>query len=172
MVRILLLGLLGVLLGACAPELNWRELRLTEAGTRQLFPCKPVHQQRQVMLAGQLHRLVLEVCEAAGTTWAMTAVRADAGVAAPRLLDALADAAHANLGAVRAPAQPQDVAGATAYPAAGRYRLAGRAPDGRALQADILLYARGTMVVQLTALGPRLSDEAVETFFASARTDS
>lgn len=172
MVRILALGLLGLLLGACAPELNWRELRATEAGVAQLFPCKPVRQQRQAMLAGQPYVLVLEVCEAAGATWAMTSLRAGAPAAVPSLLELLAAAAHANLAAARAPAQPQPVAGAAAYPASGRYRLHGRTPDGRAMQAAILLYARGTTIVQLTVLGPQLADEAVETFLASARADS
>jgi hypothetical protein len=169
MVRVRALILLCALLGACAPALDWRELRLDEAGVSQSFPCKPVRQQRRLVLDGKARVLVLHVCDAAGATWALAHLQvADPGEV-PAALRALAAAGHANLGAVPTSAQPHAVPGAGGQEAAGRYRIAGRRPDGAAVQSALLLYARGIVVVQLTVLGPHPEDAAVDTFFAAAR---
>jgi hypothetical protein len=169
MFRVLVLALAALLSAGCAPELNWRELRFEEAGVTQLFPCKPVRQQRKLSLAGREQVMVLQVCDSGGVTWALAHLRAADAAQVPTLLDALAVAAHANLGAAPAAAIPQAVPGAAVHAASGRYRFAGQAPDGRRLEAAVMLYARGAVVVQLTALGPALAPEAVETFLASAR---
>jgi len=153
----------------CAPALNWREWRSPETGLVQAFPCKPARQQRQVVIAGQSQLLVLEVCDADGVSWALAHTQAREPAAVSPLLDALAAAAHANLGAARGALQPQTVPGATPYAAAGRYAFSGTDPRGRALQAQVLVFARGLLVVQLTALGERLPPAAVETFFGSVR---
>lgn len=165
----LLVTLLALLSAGCAPELNWRELRFDDAGVSQLFPCKPVRQQRTLSLAGRPQLLVLQVCDAGGVTWALSHVRiADAAQVAV-VLRALAEAAHANVGAAVGAVRPQAVPGADHHAAAGRYAISGQAPDGRRLEAAVLLYARAGVVVQLTALGPRPDAEAVETFLTSAR---
>lgn len=169
MVRVLVVSLLALLTAGCSPELNWRELRFDEAGVSQLFPCKPVRQQRKLSLAGRPQVLVLQVCDTGGVTWALAHVQVDDPANVHAVLQALADAAHANVGASRGAVRPQAVPGATAHAAAGRYGFSGQAPDGRRLEAAVLLYARGPVVVQLTALGPRLAADAVDTFLTSAR---
>lgn len=169
MVRVLVLAWVCAVLAGCAPELDWRELRLDEAGVSQLFPCKPSRQQRQAVVGGQPRVLVLHVCDAGGATWALSHLRVAEPAEVPAVLDALAAAAHANLGAARTEPQAQPVPGAGGQAAAGRYRISGRRPDGAEVQSAVLLYARGTMVVQLTVLGPRLPDEALDAFFAGAR---
>lgn len=169
MVRVLLLILVAGLGAGCSPALNWRDLRFDEAGVTQLFPCKPVRQQRKVDLGGQSRVVVLHVCDADGASWALSHLQTDGAHEVPAVLEALAASAHANLGAPRQPVRPQAVPGADVLPGAGRYALVGTSPDGRPLQAAVLLYARGAVVVQLTALGPRLSTEAADTFLAAAR---
>lgn len=169
MFRVLLVALAALLSAACSPELNWRDLRFEEAGVSQLFPCKPVRQQRRLSLAGREQVLVLQVCDAGGVTWALAHTRAADLAEVPALLEALAAGAHANLGAAPGAPRPQAVPGATAHAASGRYRFGGQAPDGRRLEAAVLLYARGPVVVQVTALGAQLTAEAVDTFLAAAR---
>lgn len=172
MARVLVVMWLCSLLAACSPALNWRELRFDEAGVSQLFPCKPVRQQRSLVLSGAPQVLVLQVCDAAGATWALAHTRASDPGEVPKLLDALATAAHANVGALRGAPLAQAVPGSAGHAASGRYRLTGHAPDGRPVEVAVLLYARGTRAVQLTVLGSRLADDAVETFFSAARGDS
>lgn len=171
MARILVVIWLIWPLAGCSPALNWREVRFDEAGIGQLFPCKPVRQQRNVELAGGRQLLVLQVCDAAGATWALSHVQATDPGRVPVLLEALAAAAQANVGAPPGGPTPQAVPGAAAHGASGRYRFAGQAPDGRPVQVAMLLYARGPVAVQLTVLGSSLSDDAVETFFSAARAD-
>lgn len=165
-------ALLAMLCTACSPELNWREWRSTEVGLVQLFPCKPVRQQRTVRLAARELKLVLLVCDAGGVTWALA--QADTGdpAAVGPALDALVGAAHANLGAPRAAAVSTLVPGATTHAAGGRYALRGRTPDGRTVEAAMLAFAKGTVVVQVTALGTDLAADAVATFLGSVRADS
>jgi hypothetical protein len=169
MYRGVVLAVALVLCAGCAPELNWREWRSDEAGLVQAFPCKPVRQQRNVQLAGRELLLVLQVCDADGVTWALAHAAAPDPAAVNALLDALSAAAHANIGATRGAAQPAAVPGATPQPAAGRYTFQGRSPQGAALQSSVLVFARGMMVVQLTVLGPRVPEAAVDTFFGSVR---
>jgi hypothetical protein len=155
-------------LAACAPALDWRELRPVDAGGLVLLmPCKAVVQQRQVPLAGRTVRLVLNVCEAAGHTWALAQADVEDPVRVGAALLALRAAATANIGAV--PSQPFALAvlGATPQQAAGGTRLAGRRPDGTAVAMELAVFARGTRVFQATVLGEAVARDEAETFFSS-----
>ncbi len=166
-------ALLATLAGvACAPELNWREWRSDEAQLSQMFPCKPVRQQRKVQLAGRELRLVLHVCDAQQVSWSVAHVDVGDPAGMGQALAALTEAAHVNLGAPRTASTPHTVAGDTPQVAAGRFVLRGQAPDGRSLQGAVLVFAKGTVAVQVTALGERLPREAVETFLGSTRAGS
>lgn len=169
MTRMALAVVLAAVSAGCAPDLNWREWRTDETTLMQLFPCKPVRQQRRVVVAGRELQLVLQVCDAGEVTWAQA--HADVGdpAAVGPVLEALVDAAHGNVHAVRQPVVPQNVPGSSPQAAAGRYRIQGKAPDGRAVDEALLLFARGTTVVQVTALGSHLPADAVDTFVGSLR---
>jgi hypothetical protein len=151
------------LLGACAPALNWREVRPEGSGLRVMFPCKPKPETRQVPLAGAPVPMTMLGCEADGSTFAL----AHADVGQP---ERVAPALEALQTALRSKQQgtpevlPWSPAGATG---ARRWRLQGRVQDGRTLQVESAVWAHGTRVFQLVALGPRLSAEAGETFIDS-----
>lgn len=155
----------------CSPALDWREWRVAEAGVTLMFPCKPVRQQRQVEVGERSLRMVLLVCDAGGASWALAIADVQDPAAVTPLLRALAAAAHANLGAAPTPLLPAAVRGATPNAAAGRFRLQGRRGDGQALEEELLLFARGTWLVQATALGPTLPREGVANFIASVRAE-
>jgi hypothetical protein len=159
----------SALLWGCAPELNWREWRTPEAGLTQLFPCKPVRQQRKIDLAGRPVTMVLQVCDVGDVTWALAHAELEDPSAVGPALQALAASAHDNLSAPPSLALPASVQGATPQSGAGRYRFQGTRRDGRALEAALLVAARGTLVVQATALGARLADDTIETFLGSVR---
>ena len=168
--RSVLAGLLPVLgLAACAPTLDWREVRPEGSGAVALFPCKPDSQARTVTLAGASVRLTLLACKAGDITWAL----AHADLADPaRVGAALAElraAATANLGAAPPRELPLKVDGATPNPASVRLELAGKMPDGKPMQEQLALFAKGTRVFQATALGERLGAETLEPFFGGLR---
>jgi hypothetical protein len=169
----LLAGLFGMGLAGCAPELNWRLFRPPAedglAGFSVTMPCKPVRQQRRVQLLSQPQVLVLYVCDAGGVSWALGVVEAAQPPTA--VAQALVAGTHLNLSAAPGPAKSQSVKGSATEPPPLRYQVSGRGPDGRPREAATLIFAKGNTVVQLTALGERLADEAVAPFLASPRFD-
>lgn len=157
-------------LSACAPTLNWRDVRPEGADLFVLFPCKPSGPTRSVPLAGAPVQMTVLACEADGMTFGLS--YADVGDAARvgAALQALAAGTSANLGVGPLPvARALAVPGAASSAQGGRYELTGRQPDGQAIQARLGVFARGTLVYQATVLGNRVAPEAVETFFGSLK---
>ena len=164
----------GALLGlsACAPALDWRDVRVAEGAVTAQMPCKPRSHTRKLRLAGQMVTMSLQACSAGGQTWALAWVDvADPAQLGPALRE-LRDAAVANIGAQPQVPLPSSVPGATPHGDSSRLRLEGRRADGQPVREQVLLFARGTLVVQATALGVTLPDDAVDTFFASLRAGS
>jgi hypothetical protein len=125
---------------------------------------------RELMLGGRRVTLTLRVCDAGGVTWAL----AHADVGDPGQVDsmlrALRQAALANLGVADGPslAAPA-VPGQTPQAASGQWQVEGRRPDGQALRARLVVFAKGTQVAQATALGARLDAGAMDSFFGGLR---
>jgi hypothetical protein len=163
-------GFAGVLLLACAPALDWREVRPAGGGIVLLMPCKPDSHARQVHLGSDAVRLELHACIAAGTTWALAfADVGDPARVGPALVELQASAAR-NLAAAVEPLQlPLKAEGATPNPASRRVQLQGHMPDGRAVTEQVAVFAKGTRVYQAVALGGALDPEAVDSFFGSLR---
>jgi len=159
----------ALLLVACAPALDWREVRPDGSGASLLMPCKPIAQERRLPLAGHPVQLLLHACSAGGQTWGLghadVVDPAQVGVA----LAALRDGAVANVAAGSTERLPLQVPGATPQPASERLRFEGRLPDGRPVHVQLAVFARGTRVFQATALGEHLPVAAAETFFGSIR---
>jgi len=156
-------------LTACAPSLNWREVRPEGSAATVLLPCKPSVMVREVRLAGGPVRLLLHACSAGEQTWALAAADiVDPGRVAPAL-DELRAAAVANLGAGAATALPLTVPGATPNTSSSRVLLTGKLPDGAAVQEQVAVFTHGTWVFQATVLGAQLPPDAVDTFFGSLR---
>jgi len=160
---------LPVLLAACTPTLDWREVRPEGSGAVLLFPCKPSTEARTVALAGAPVSMRLVVCRADGLTWALTyADVTDPARVAPAI-EALRAAAQLNLGGTAEALGPMQVKGMTPNPQAQRVRLRGKLPSGEAVVQESGFFSRGTWVYQATVLGTRLDGEAVASFFDSIR---
>ena len=94
------LALCAVGLSACAPALNWREVRPADAeGLLATFPCKPQQAQRQIPLPGlpDLVTVHLLSCEAEGSRWALSHLSVADASQVPVALRALAAATRGNL---------------------------------------------------------------------------
>ena len=158
----------AALLAACAPALDWRELRPADSGGLMLLmPCKAVAQQRPVVLAGRTLRLVLHACDAGDRTWAVAIADVEDPALVPPALRALRESAAANIGAAPPAPLPLAVPGATPQPGSGRARFAGRRPDGAGVAIETAVFSRGTLVVQATVLGAAVAPDDAEAFFAS-----
>lgn len=162
---------LGLVLGlaACAPALNWREVRPADSGALVMFPCKPLHDVRRVPLAGPPVAMSISACSAADVTFAF----AHADVADPArvgpALQAMRAAAIANLGGSVVSERPVQVEGMTPHPQARVLELRGHLPGGQPTRERVAVFSKGTRVYQATLFGPSLDDEASETFFRGVR---
>jgi hypothetical protein len=161
-----------LVLAACAPALDWRDVRAADGVVKAQLPCKPTTHTRKVALAGQAVALSLHACSAGGQTWALAwGDVTDPAQVGPALRE-LRDAAAANIGAQSSVVLKLSVPGATPHADSTRLLLEGKRADGHAVREQIALFARGTVVVQATALGAELPDDAADTFFASLRAGS
>ncbi len=61
-----------MLLSACSPAFDWRELQPEGTGVSVLFPCKPDRHARPVLLLKQKVTMEMLVCEAGGVTFALS----------------------------------------------------------------------------------------------------
>ncbi|MFW5333211.1 hypothetical protein [Hydrogenophaga sp. ZJX-1] len=166
-------GLAALLaVSACSPTFNWRELRLDGTPLQALLPCKPESATRAVPLAVTPTELHMHSCEAGGLRFAVAWADVGDVVQVPV---ALAAWRSASLQAIRVVPPPVDdpstqwgvtVAGA---PAAQGVSAQGQDPQGQPVQTRAAYFAQGTQVYQAAVYGAKLSDEAVDGFFAGLR---
>ena len=155
---------------ACTPTLDWRDVRPEGAGMQALFPCKPAVHARQVALAAVMVEMTLYACSAGGATYAVGFTDiGDVRRVEPALAQLWA-AAASNIEAQGAHAvAPLRIEGMTPHAQVGRQAFAGRLADGRQVQEQAAVFARGTRVYQVTMVGPKLDADAIETFFGALR---
>ena len=164
------LTLAVVAAAACSPALDWREVRPDDSRALALFPCKPASQTRRITLAGAAVKMSLHACSAGEATYALAFADLQDPARVTAALDELTRAVRSNLQTSAAPASgPLSVRGMTPNPSAASWQLAGRLPDGRAVQERAALFAYGTRVYQVTAMGARLEADAMESFFGALR---
>jgi len=154
---------------ACAPTLDWREVRLAEDSASVLLPCKPTARTRTVKLGAVSAKMQLHACSAGGVTWAVAhADLVDPALVGPALAE-LRDAFARNLGASSRSAMLWQVPGMTPSDQAQRLRLDGTLPRSEAVQAEAGFFAKGTRIFQTTAIGPHLDEASLGTYFAGIR---
>lgn len=154
---------------ACSPTLDWREVRPEGAAMVATFPCKPDRQTRSVVLAGAPVSLQLLACQADDVTWALS--HADVGDPARigPALQALRASRVDNLGGRELDVQPLQRPGMTPNSQAVRLHVVGQRPDGRAIAERAWLFARGTRIFHVAALGGEPSDETLASFFGGLK---
>ena len=164
-VRSLAAGLILGLLAGCSPDLDWRQVRPAGWGLQGVMPCRPDQQGRQVALAGATVSLGLVVCSAAGHSFALASADVGDPAQVAPALQALLQAAQANLQGQLLAEQAVVVPGMTPHAGALRWQLAGRMPDGRAVREQVQVFAHGLRVFQATVVGPAAGSAQAGPFF-------
>lgn len=169
------LSLLVLVLGAltaCSPTFNWRELRPDDAGGLQaLMPCKPESAERMVPLGTKAAvPLRLRHCDVGGLQFTLAWVDVGEAAQAPEALGLWRRASLASLkvtgGAAEAEAPGPPVPGAEHQ---RNWQGAGTAPDGRAVQARLVQFTRGSRLYQVAVYGTALPPEVLDTFLGGVR---
>jgi hypothetical protein len=170
---LLLALVLALVLVACTPTLDWREVRPAGSAMLALFPCKPASHARPVALAGRTVSLTLYACTAGETTYALAFADVGEPGQVRAALAELKSSAWANVRAATPVAtQPIQLPGMTPNPEATRWRVPGQLPNGQAVQEAGAVFARATMVYQATVIGATLDEQATQTFMEALRAAS
>jgi hypothetical protein len=158
-----------LLMSACTPTLNWREVRFEVPDGTTLkaeLPCKPDVATRKQQLGGFQVELSMMGCLAGDVTFTLSRIPLSDPLSAPKILAAWQAAVAANVQAKPVPTTPTTVTGAGAWPPAARVTL-----TGTATQAQMLWFAKqsstGITLYQAAAYGKPASTEAATIFFES-----
>lgn len=172
---------IAVVLAACSPTFNWRDVPLPGSKLQAQMPCKPERAERQVPLTSSGVTLRLLSCEAGGLSFALAwaDVPADPTQSHAQVLDHWQQAGWASLrlplsapssGPAAAPA------GWTAWafelPRAQHLRGwqgPGRDHQGQLVLARQLYFAYGSTVYQAAVYGSRFDAATVAPFFEALR---
>ncbi len=166
---VVVVNVVALLLSACSPTLNWREIRPEDSGAVLLFPCKPDRFTRSVMLGGEKLQMVLNSCAAGDATYALShAQMADASHVNPAL-EAMQAAAAGNLGGAANVVSPLAIPGMTPHPVTQRWAVQGKRADGSPVHQQFAVFTRGLRVYQATIVGAALDTVAADTFFGSLK---
>jgi hypothetical protein len=161
----------ALLLPACSPTLNWREVQL-ETGMRGLLPCKPDQTQQAQTLVGRTIQVQMQGCEAGDALWALAS--ADLGTDASAIYPEIQQAWQMGLqkalrSDMTATAQPYKVAADPGEPGVA-VTLEGRTPEGKPLQARALWFLRGQRIHLAVVYAQRITPEMLETFWDNVRS--
>jgi len=162
MLRFLVFPLL-ILLQACSPSLNWREVRAGDL--KAMLPCKPDQAVRRQSLAGYEIELTMQGCEAGGALYAISVAELGTPAQAQQVQAQWQTNMLATLQAQGAIRQAYAIRGANTQPEAVQMQASGRAEDGRALTVQAVWFMRGTRLYHAAVYAERLTAEMSEPFF-------
>lgn len=153
-----------LLLTACSPALNWRQVPL--GGLRFSLPCKPDKAQREVPLAGRPVVLEMQGCEADGALFAISRAQVDDATAVPAVLAAWRTSALTALQA--APEQTRALPAPTVpgLATASWLTATGQRSQGGEVQAQLGWLVQGSNIYHLAVYADQLRLEQTEPFFS------
>ena len=185
----------SLLLAACNPVFNWREVRPEGTALSLLLPCKPDKAEKKVLLGERPQALRLLGCDAGDATFALAVVDVGdvskvaavlaqwqsgtlANMKAPpaKTLSAqsgsLADKDAAEKGATEKGATkvvPLKVPGAALLPPAVWVKASGQRADGTAVSGQAAYFVQGSQVFQAVVYATEIQPEVSETFFSGLK---
>lgn len=162
--QFLLLGL-ALVLAACSPSLNWREVR-PGAELKALLPCKPDQGSRRQSLAGREIEVQMWGCEAAGALYAVSV--AELGDASHGLAVQVQWQANllGNMQAIASTSSAWSLKGANAALEPVRLQARGLRPDGQPVAAEAVWFAHGTRLYHAAIYAERIAPAMSEPFFS------
>jgi hypothetical protein len=158
-----------LLLAACSPEYNWREVRGGGAPYIVTLPGKPASHTRQIDLNGLPLDMTMTGAEVNRVTFAVGAAEVPDAALAPAALDAMKTALVRNIGGT---IRKENATAGGAAPAMIEIEAGGPASQYSGGQPRLLLarfYARDKYIYQVVVVGGEnaVSREAADTFFSS-----
>lgn len=172
MARLTAASLLLLLLAACNPVFNWREVRPDNTALTVLLPCKPDKARRSVPLGGRPTELAMLGCDAGDATFAVAVATLDDAAQAAAVLAGWQTATLANLKAGGGQTGPLKLPGADLLPPAVLVRASGQRANGRAVHSQAAYFSQGRQVFQAVIYADQIDPDVAETFFSSLKLDT
>jgi hypothetical protein len=162
----------ALLLAACSPTFNWREVPIADAGLIAMLPCKPDRANRALPLGAESVQVDMTGCEAGGATFAIAHASANGPAQAETWLNAWRSATRGQLGEAQVAETPAGVQRATATPPP--LRLDAQPPSQGGAPVQVLWFAQSqkdgsVALYQATVLGKPSAADASQTFFEGLR---
>lgn len=154
---------------ACSPALDWREFVPEGTDISVAFPCRPDRHARAVTVAGAKAQMQMLTCDAGDATFALAFVDVADPARVGATLAELRATAASNLQDAAPQNAPLRIEGMTPNAQAARITIAGKLPDGAAVQAQAAFFARGLRVYQATVIGAKPAPQVVDTFIAGLK---
>jgi len=162
-----LVAALALLVAACYPELDWREVTSARGGYSVLMPAKPEEVSREVALGGVSLTMTMSSVRRDGMAFgAAYADISDGSVRDAQLLAAARDALVRNIAGRVTVDREISIGGA-----AGREFYADGMVDGKALRIAARVLVAGHRFYQVAFVGPadRLAQSDLDLFLGSFR---
>lgn len=156
----------GVLLAACSPELNWRDVTVGTLTT--MLPCKPDTAQREVHLAGLRAPLTMAGCKAGGALFAVSSLPLDDSKRAENYVAAWRAQTLERMHYQKV--EPWGIAPApNGLSVMQALRVAGLDAQGSPLHARLLWLQSKQALFHIAVYGPHLDDTSLEMLTSQLR---
>ena len=166
------LFLIGVMmvLTACSPDQNWRQIAFDGTALKAQLPCKPDRTTREVPLGGTPVQLAAAGCESGGAMVAVMTAALPAGADAQAVLAGWQQATLTKMQAsTPVQSEPWLRPGMLALVSAQRMVAQGRAADGQPVQAQAVWGAfaesEHLRVVHAVVYAPKVAPEMAQGLF-------
>jgi hypothetical protein len=166
--HVLLPAALLLLLAACSPKYNWREIHGKDGSFTVLLPDKPVSMTRKINLDNQQVEMTMTAAEVDGVSFAVGYAQLADAKSAAAALNMMKEAMLHNInGVIRTPSTAASSANQPA--GAADIEAIGTGNDGRPVLLRAHFEAKGNRVYQAVALGNEqaMPHEEIDTFLSS-----
>jgi len=157
---------ISLLLAACSPSLNWREVRPAGGELKALLPCKPDHGNRRLSLAGQELEISMVGCEAGGALFAVAVAELGSESRAMAVQVQWQANLLGNMQATSSTNRPFAIKGAGTALEPVQLSASGVRPDGSAVMAQGVWFVRGSRLYHAVIYADKLRAEMSEPFFS------
>lgn len=160
---------LGAALSACAPALNWRDVRLEGTSLVGLLPCKPDHGARVLPTGAKPVTITMMGCDANGATFTLAHVAVQDATEAVTVQALWQAATLSTLRGQTLSALPFPLKGSSTSPAAVQVKATGVRPDGKPVSLQAVWFATAGQVFQVAMYADQAQPEVAETYFSGLR---
>ncbi len=162
---------LSLLLVACSPALNWREVRPDGAALLALFPCRPDQGVQVVALGEHEVKMAMTGCEAGGAMFTLAHVALDGAVDAETLRALWQTGTLASMQGAPSSEQPFALKKAAATLLPRQISATGKRADGSPVAMRAAWFVVGGSLYQAAVYADRDVDEVAQTYFDGIRVE-